>query len=103
VLETLHAAYPERFPLSETLAAYAAGREEVARANGEPQTEEEILEQALAAIADEIDHLLAEGVVPAREDVDAALILGAGFPFWLGGITKYLEQTGIAAATPAST
>src|ERR671932_1448636 len=30
VLETLHAAYPERFPLSPTLANYAAGRDEIA-------------------------------------------------------------------------
>src|SRR5436190_20178030 len=32
--------------------------------------------------------------------VDAALILGAGFPFWLGGITKHLESTGISARMP---
>jgi 3-hydroxyacyl-CoA dehydrogenase/enoyl-CoA hydratase/carnithine racemase len=103
VLETLHAAYPERFPLSATLANYAVGRDEIARTNGEPRSEAEILDEAVAAIGDEIGHVLAEGVVPAREDVDAALILGAGFPFWLGGFTKYLEQTGIARITPAST
>ena len=24
------------------------------------------------------------------------LLLGAGFPFWLGGITKHLDQTGVS-------
>jgi hypothetical protein len=36
--------------------------------------------------------LLDEGVVPDAADVDTALILGAGFPFWLGGITKRLDR-----------
>jgi 3-hydroxyacyl-CoA dehydrogenase/enoyl-CoA hydratase/carnithine racemase len=97
VLETLHQAYPDRFPLSQTLTNYAEGREEIAVAEQSPLTQNEILETALEAIADEIRHLLDEGVVPAAEDVDTALILGAGFPFWLGGITKHLEQTGVSA------
>jgi len=29
-------------------------------------------------------------------DVDTCLILGAGYPFWLGGITKHLDQTGVS-------
>ena len=45
---------------------------------------------------------LPAGLRLSREDVDTALILGAGFPFWLGGITKYLDQAGIAVNTPAS-
>jgi 3-hydroxyacyl-CoA dehydrogenase/enoyl-CoA hydratase/carnithine racemase len=97
VLETLHAAYPERFPLSRTLANYAAGKEEIAVSEQSPLTQDEILESALAAIDDEIRHLLDEGVVPDAADVDTALILGAGFPFWLGGITKHLEKTRASA------
>ena len=97
VLETLHAAYPERFPLSRTLANYAAGREEIAVSEQSPLTQDEILESALAAIDDEVRHLLDEGVVPDAADVDTALILGAGFPFWLGGITKHLDETGVSA------
>ena len=54
----------------------------------------------MAAIDDEIRHLLDEAVVPEAADVDTALILGAGFPFWLGGITKHLDQTGISARMP---
>ena len=97
VLETLHDAYPERFPLSPTLANYAAGREEIVVAEDDPLSDEQIRDAALEAIADEIDHLLAEGVVPSAKDVDTALLLGAGFPFWLGGITKHLEAVGISA------
>jgi 3-hydroxyacyl-CoA dehydrogenase/enoyl-CoA hydratase/carnithine racemase len=96
VLETLHDAYPERFPLSQTLANYAEGREQISVIDPSPLTPDEILETALAAIADEVNHLLDEGVVPAAADVDTALILGAGFPFWLGGITKHLEHVGIS-------
>ncbi|TML45157.1 MAG: 3-hydroxyacyl-CoA dehydrogenase [Actinobacteria bacterium] len=96
VLETLHDAYPDRFPLSQTLTNYAGGVEEVAVIDERPHTPDEILETALAAIADEVRHLLDEGVVPSAADVDTALVLGAGFPFWLGGITKHLEQLRIS-------
>ncbi|HEY7017807.1 MAG TPA: 3-hydroxyacyl-CoA dehydrogenase family protein, partial [Gaiellaceae bacterium] len=96
VLGTLHEAYPERFPLSPTLANYAEGRDEIAIAAQEPRSQEQILEAALEALADEIHHLLEEGVVAEAKDVDTALLLGAGWPFWLGGITKYLDQTGVS-------
>jgi 3-hydroxyacyl-CoA dehydrogenase len=96
VLETLHAAYPERFPLSPTLANYAEGRDEIAEREHDPRSGDEILESALEALADEVRHLLEEGVVAEAKDVDTALLLGAGFPFWLGGITKYLDQVGIS-------
>jgi 3-hydroxyacyl-CoA dehydrogenase/enoyl-CoA hydratase/carnithine racemase len=96
VLTTLHAAYPERFPLSPTLAAYAEGRDEIAVVANEPRSADEILTAALEAVADEIRHLLDERVVPDAKDVDTALLLGAGWPFWLGGITKHLDQVGIA-------
>ena len=50
----------------------------------------------LDALADEIAHVLAEGVVAEAADVDACLLLGAGFPFLLGGITKHLDQKGVS-------
>jgi 3-hydroxyacyl-CoA dehydrogenase/enoyl-CoA hydratase/carnithine racemase len=96
VLETLHEAYPDRFPLSRTLANYAAGIDEVALREHAPKSGDEILEAALEALADEIGHLLEEGVVADPMDIDTALLLGAGWPFWLGGITRYLDQTGIS-------
>jgi len=96
VLETMHAAYPDRFPLSQTLANYAAGTEEIALRGDAPRPVDELTDAVLEALADEIGHLLDEGVVDAAADVDTCLLLGAGFPFWLGGITKHLDQHGVA-------
>jgi hypothetical protein len=96
VLETMHAAFPERFPLSATLANYAEGREEIAMRERAPLSVDELTDAVLAALADEIGHLLDEGVVPSAADVDTCLLLGAGFPFWLGGITKHLDQHGVS-------
>jgi 3-hydroxyacyl-CoA dehydrogenase/enoyl-CoA hydratase/carnithine racemase len=103
VLETLHGAYPDRFPLSPTLANFAAGDDEIALTGEARRTVEQIREDALEAIADEIRHLLDEGVVGAAADVDACLILGAGYPFFLGGITKHLDQLGISERVAGST
>lgn len=103
VLETLHDAYPERFPLSPTLAGFAAGRDEIVRTGDARRTVDEIREDALAAVADEIRHLLDERVVGTAADVDACLILGAGYPLFLGGITKHLDQLGISERLIGST
>jgi 3-hydroxyacyl-CoA dehydrogenase len=94
VLETLNEAYPDRFPLSETLRNYAEGTDEIVVRGDARRTVDEIQRDALEAIADEIDRMLDEGVVAEVQDVDTALILGAGWPFWLGGISKHLDQTG---------
>jgi len=96
VLQTLNEAYPDRFPLSETLANYAEGKDEIAVRGDAGRSVDELQQAALEAIADEIRHLLDEGVVGSAKDVDTALLLGAGWPFFLGGITKYLDQTGIS-------
>ncbi len=103
VLETLHDAYPDRFPLSPTLANFAAGTDEIVVTGDARRTVDEIREDALEAIADEVRHLLDEGVVAAAADVDACLILGAGYPFFLGGITMHLDQTGISERVVGST
>jgi 3-hydroxyacyl-CoA dehydrogenase len=58
----------------------------------------------LAALADEVRHMLEEGVVESPKDVDTALILGAGFPFFMGGLTKRLDEAGCSyepASAPA--
>jgi 3-hydroxyacyl-CoA dehydrogenase len=95
-LETMHEAYPDRFPLSSTLRNYAEGKEEAVTVGAAPRSVEEITEYVLESMADEIRHLLDEGVVAEAADVDTCLLLGAGFPFFLGGITKHLDQTGVS-------
>ena len=96
VLETLHEAYPDRFPLSPTLRNFAEGSEEVVVTEHRPRSVEEITEAALEAIADECRHVLDERVVAEAADIDTCLLLGAGFPFWLGGITRHLDDSGMS-------
>jgi 3-hydroxyacyl-CoA dehydrogenase len=95
VLGTMHEAFPDRFPLSPALAALADGGEPVVVDNA-PRSRDEIVEDVLEAVADEIDRLLDEGVVAEAADVDTGLLLGAGWPFFLGGITKHLDQVGMS-------
>jgi 3-hydroxyacyl-CoA dehydrogenase/enoyl-CoA hydratase/carnithine racemase len=109
--ETLAAVYPGRFAVSPKLRALvAAGKtavygpdltidESVAallEGGDRPSTAEEVRERALEALAEEIRLMLDEGVVAGPEDIDLCMILGAGWPFHLGGITPYLDRTGIA-------
>ena len=108
--ETLAAAYPDRFATSPKLRALvAAGKtavygpdfsvdESVAAllsGGDRPSTAEQVRERALEALAEEIRLMLDEGVVAGPEDIDLCMILGAGWPFHLGGITPYLDRTGI--------
>ncbi|TVT47649.1 3-hydroxyacyl-CoA dehydrogenase [Amycolatopsis rhizosphaerae] len=113
--ETLHAAFPDRFKVSENLKKFveagkravwqwdSAGNQvvdpEVAalwQLGDRPSTEEEVRERALAAIAGEIRIMLDEGVVAEAQDIDLCMLLGAGWPFWLGGITPYLDREGVS-------
>ncbi|GLI02767.1 3-hydroxyacyl-CoA dehydrogenase NAD-binding domain-containing protein [Phytohabitans aurantiacus] len=103
----LHGAFPDRFPVSENLKRIAdSGRpllvdnevdQEVAgllEVGDKPSTPEQVRERALEALAVEIRLMLDEGVVAEAADIDLCLILGAGWPFHLGGITPYLKRTG---------
>ena len=95
VLESMHDAFPDRFPLSPALSALAAGDEPVVLEDA-PRTRVQVVEEVLEAVADEIHRLLEEGVVAEAADVDTCLLLGAGWPFFLGGITKHLDQIGMS-------
>ncbi|MEU3165632.1 3-hydroxyacyl-CoA dehydrogenase NAD-binding domain-containing protein [Streptosporangium sp. NPDC006930] len=111
VAETMHEAFPARYGVSENLARLvAAGKpgvyapdfsldpEAVALFGGgtSPSTAEEVRLRALRALAEEIRLMLQEDVVSAPQDIDLCMILGAGWPFHLGGVTPYLDRTGIA-------
>lgn len=115
VSETMHAAYPDRFGVSDNMRRFVnAGKTAVWRSdeNGnqiidpevvalwrqgtQASTERDIRDRALSALAEEARIMLAEGVVAEPQDLDLCMILGAGWPFWLGGITPYLDRTGIS-------
>ncbi len=95
VRRTLHHAWPERFALSATLESLAEGGDPVVVEHA-PRSIDELHQAVLEALADEARHILEDGVVQEAADIDTCLILGAGFPFWLGGITKHLDQTGVS-------
>ncbi len=96
VLRTLHEAFPERFPLSPTLQALADGELPSFEAQDGRATVEELHERILEALADEARHILDDGVVRSAAELDACLILGAGYPFFRGGITRHLDDTGVS-------
>ena len=76
----MHNAYPDRFRLGP----------EPGGVGHPPLTGDQVRQRALDALAEEIDIMLDEGVVAGPQDIDLCLILGAGWPFHLGGITPYL-------------
>jgi 3-hydroxyacyl-CoA dehydrogenase/enoyl-CoA hydratase/carnithine racemase len=110
--ETLHQAFPERFGLSDnqrriveagktTLLAWDGATPRIAddvaalmEVGSSPSTAEQVRQRALDALAEEARLMLDEGVVAAPQDLDLCLLLGAGWPFHLGGITPYLDRTG---------
>ena len=96
VLHTLNGAFPERFPLSRTLQALADGEFPSLEAKDGRASVDELHERVLEALADEARHILDEGVVSSAAEIDACLILGAGYPFFRGGITKHLDQSGVS-------
>lgn len=54
----------------------------------------EIFEGVQVGLAKEIKLMLDEKVVGTAEDIDLCMIMGAGWPFHLGGITPYLDRCG---------
>ena len=113
VQESLHAAFGERFAVSQNLqklvdngvkSLWAPGPEGKPVIPAEtlalmsfgttPSTAEEVLRRTQDALAEEIGLMLSEGVVAGPEDIDLCVILGAGWPMFLGGITPYLDRVG---------
>jgi len=114
VLETLnHAFGPQRFPMSANLQRLAQAKKaaiyigEAPDRRVDPEVKslwqkrgerefrrEEIVERVLTNLTKEIDLVLQEGVVTDTRDIDLAMIMGAGWPFFMGGITMYLDMAG---------
>jgi len=115
VNRTLYEAFPDRFPLDENFQALAASglpgvydwgsggapypmiEERWERTAGStPPTAEEIRTAALEAVADEARRMLDDGAVADARDIDTCMLLGAGWPFFNGGVCRYLDQVGIS-------
>jgi 3-hydroxyacyl-CoA dehydrogenase len=115
VTETLnHAFGPGRFPLNSNLKAMVDARKTAFYLRDgktkriDPEVEklwvktgrksfhpDEIRERILSNLAREIDLILNEKLVDSSRDVDLAMILVAGWPFFMGGVSMYLDLVGI--------
>ncbi len=113
VLETCHKAWPNRFIVNEHLRKMVEAKlpqifqgmgpgkrldpkvAEIWKDKGDKEfVKEEILDRLLTRLTVEIDLILKEKVVSDPKDIDTAMILGAGWPFFNGGITLYLDMVG---------
>ncbi len=112
VLDTHHAAFPDRFYRSEKLhelAEYGTllekdakgkvkgldkGAAKILSGGKNPSRPEDVLRKLQDGLADEIHRMLDDQVVEAPEDIDLCMILGGGYPFQMGGITPYLDRVG---------
>jgi 3-hydroxyacyl-CoA dehydrogenase/enoyl-CoA hydratase/carnithine racemase len=116
VLDTHHSAFPDRFfesPALHELAEAGVLLEKDAKGVGKgidkravtivakhrpqgsaPWTTEELTRRLEDGLADEIHRMLEDGVVEAAEDIDLCMILGAGWPFQMGGLTPFLDRVG---------
>ncbi|MGX5680341.1 3-hydroxyacyl-CoA dehydrogenase NAD-binding domain-containing protein [Schumannella luteola] len=116
VLDTHHAAFPDRFFESKSLHELAEyghilEKDGKGKVKGIDPKAQAIVDKhrpgdakALSAddlrvrfedgLADEIHRMLEDQVVAAAEDIDLCMILGAGYPFQMGGVTPYLDRVG---------
>ena len=112
--ETLAAAFPDRFYVSPALERVVAAKkgayfgpdgsldpevEALLEKPAEPKVlaRDEVRRTVLTGLAQEARLMLDEGVVAAAEDLDLAMITGAGFAFWNGGLTMLLEREGLGS------
>jgi 3-hydroxyacyl-CoA dehydrogenase/enoyl-CoA hydratase/carnithine racemase len=113
VLESMHQAFPDRFHSSPNIKQFAdsgvttftmqdaAGKKTLDPAvfanlvQGDTVfSEEQVRTRVLEGLAEEARIMLDEGVVAEPQDIDLCMIMGTGMPFWLGGLTPYLDRTG---------
>jgi 3-hydroxyacyl-CoA dehydrogenase/enoyl-CoA hydratase/carnithine racemase len=112
VLDTHYSAFPDRFFESDNLHKLAdlghiferdsKGKikgidkraREIVAGGTSPMTAAELQIRIEDGLADEVHRMLESGVVSAPEDIDLCLILGAGYPFQMGGVTPYLDRVG---------
>ena len=111
VLDTHHTAFPDRFFESQALRKLAQhgkiydrdGKKKITGVSAEALSlvgkgpglgADELRARVCDGLADEVWRMLEEGVVESPEDIDVAMILGAGWPFHMGGLTPFLDRVG---------
>lgn len=112
VLDSMHAFNSERFYASENLhklaehgkllerdakgkiKGYDKKAMEIVSGGTNARTAAEIFESVQVGLAKEVKLMLEEKVVQTPQDIDLCMIMGAAWPFHLGGITPYLDRSG---------
>ena len=112
VLDSMYGFAPDRFYKTQSLHKLAAlGKIRTKDAKGNPtgydpeaikivaggtraRGKEQVFDELVVGLTKEIKLMLDEKVVASAEDIDLCMILGAGWPFHLGGITPYLDRVG---------
>jgi 3-hydroxyacyl-CoA dehydrogenase len=112
VLDSMHAFNSDRFYASSNLhklaeygklldrdakgkiRGYDKKAIEIVSGGTNARSAEEIFENLQVGLAREIKLMLDEKVVGTAQDIDLCMIMGAGWPFHLGGITPYLDRCG---------
>lgn len=114
--ETLAKAFPDRFYVSDNLRRVVEAKKPAIYTwpEGKPVVDPEVealfekpadpvvlttaqvRERVLGVLADEARRMLDEGVAQAPMDLDLAMITGAGFQFWNGGLTPLLDREGLS-------
>ena len=109
--ETLAAAFPDRYTVSENFKELVARKKPgVYGPDGEVDPEvrefwkqadppkkispQEMRDRVSEALADECWRMIEDGVVGAPQEIDICMIFGAGYPFYMGGLTRYLDYAG---------
>ena len=112
VLDSMHAFNKERFYASENLhklaehgkllerdakgkiKGYDKKAMEIVAGGKNARSAAEIFESVQVGLAKEVKLMLEEKVVQTPQDIDLCMIMGAAWPFHLGGITPYLDRSG---------
>ena len=112
VLDSMHAFNKDRFYASENLhklaehgkllerdakgkiKGYDKKAMEIVAGGKNARSAAEIFESVQVGLAKEVKLMLEEKVVQTPQDIDLCMIMGAAWPFHLGGITPYLDRSG---------
>ena len=112
VLDSMHAFNKERFYASENLhklaehgkllerdakgkiKGYDKKAMEIVAGGKNARSAAEIFESVQVGLAKEVKLMLEEKVVQTPQDIDLCMVMGAAWPFHLGGITPYLDRSG---------
>ncbi len=112
VLDSMAGYAPDRFYTSDNLhelatggglfALDSAGKRaglspealELSARGTQPSTEDAVYKALVDSLAREVRIMLDDNVVHSAEDIDLAMILGAGWPLHMGGLTPYLDRCG---------